>query len=166
MKCYRKSQSSLWTPLQPHFPPTPRENHHPEFVITYISVTCILYIICNIYLTNVYTFLDPPLLHILILKYIYILKENVILIAQWFYTSLVPMCSRFSKPWKYIPSSGSVRPLSGVSSTFLSYCQIVLQKGGVNSHSHYQCIIVSFSLHDLHTFKCMSILWAWKEILL
>src|SRR5574341_577356 len=30
-------------PLQPHFPPTPRVNHHPEFIITYISVTCILY---------------------------------------------------------------------------------------------------------------------------
>ena len=76
------------------------------------------------------------------------------------------MCSRFSKPWRYIPSSGIVRPLDSVSSTFLSYCQIVLQKGCVNSHSHYQCIIVSFSLHALHTFKCLSILWTWKEILL
>ena len=158
-------------PLQPHFPPAPRVNHHPKFIITYISINCMLYIIHNIYLRNLSTFLDPPLLHILLLIYIYIyiyiLKENVVLIAQWFYTSLlVPMCSRFSKPWRYIPSSGIVRPLGSVSSTFLSYCQIVLQKGCVNSHSHYQCIIVSFSLHALHTFKCLSILWTWKEILL
>lgn len=64
------------------------------------------------------------------------------------------------------PGVGLLGSLGTCIFSFPAYCQIVLQKGFINSHSHHQCISVSFSLHALQTFSFLFILWVSYKILL
>lgn len=148
----QKSQSSPWTPLQPAFPPTPDLTTILNLLSHTYFRNYMLYIIHNMYLTNLYIFSRFHFYYILLLKIYTSLHEKCnINCTMVLYKSPCTHVFKISKPWNTYPAVEASRPPGSVSSTLLSYCQIVLQKGCVNSHSlpvYYSFFFSTWSSHS------------------